>query len=59
MVCSDSVTNSGHGVVQWLWNDRCTPSRGPFGALSFAAVSLYHRVCFAGAVYSRGLVETL
>ena len=41
-----------------IWNDRCTPSRGPFGALSFAAVSLYHRVCFAGAIYSRGLVET-
>ena len=52
-------------MVQWLYDCRigsvvgmrCTPSRGPSRALSFAAIGLCHRVCFAGALWSRGGVD--
>jgi hypothetical protein len=54
-----------NGPVEWLYDCRigsvvgmrCTPSRGPLRALSFAAISLCHRVCCMGALWSRGLVD--
>jgi hypothetical protein len=52
-------------MVQWLYDCRigsvvgmrCTPSRGTSRALSFAAISWFHRVRFADALWSRACVH--
>ena len=65
--CSEATSFTWHFDLMVLWSYICrmdsmpgihrTPSRGPFGALAFAAMSLWNRACFVNAIYSRGCVD--